>query len=127
MLPQNPCQTCGACCAHFRISFYWSEADPQLGGTVPVAMTQKVDDFRSCMKGTDQKQPRCIALAGTIGADVNCTIYENRPTPCRDFGVDWVDGVLMYIPSDLDRCTRARAKFGLPPLMANPDLKAQEV
>ena len=39
----------------------------------------------------------------------------------------WVDGVLMYIPSDLDRCTRARARYGLPPLMDNSDLKAQEV
>ena len=23
----NPCVTCGACCAHFRVSFYWAEAD----------------------------------------------------------------------------------------------------
>ena len=38
-----------------------------------------------------------------------------------------VDGVLMYIPSDLERCTRACARYGLPPLMDNPDLKAQNV
>ena len=120
MLPKNPCQTCGACCAHFRVSFYWSETDPQLGGTVPVEMTQKLDNFRSCMKGTDQPNPRCMALSGTIGQDVNCTIYENRPTPCREFGVDWVDGVLMFIPADLERCTNARARFGLPPLLEDP-------
>ncbi|EEX7666747.1 YkgJ family cysteine cluster protein, partial [Escherichia coli] len=23
----NPCMTCGACCAFFRVSFYWAEAD----------------------------------------------------------------------------------------------------
>ncbi|MBB8903342.1 YkgJ family cysteine cluster protein, partial [Escherichia coli] len=22
----NPCITCGACCAFFRVSFYWAEA-----------------------------------------------------------------------------------------------------
>ncbi|EFG2122847.1 YkgJ family cysteine cluster protein, partial [Escherichia coli] len=21
----NPCMTCGACCAFFRVSFYWAE------------------------------------------------------------------------------------------------------
>ncbi|EAX0008081.1 YkgJ family cysteine cluster protein, partial [Salmonella enterica] len=21
----NPCMTCGACCAYFRVSFYWAE------------------------------------------------------------------------------------------------------
>ncbi|WP_374212354.1 YkgJ family cysteine cluster protein [Thiothrix subterranea] len=23
----NPCMTCGACCASFRVSFYWGETD----------------------------------------------------------------------------------------------------
>ena len=23
----NPCMTCGACCAFFRVSFYWAEAN----------------------------------------------------------------------------------------------------
>ncbi|MLR39642.1 YkgJ family cysteine cluster protein, partial [Salmonella enterica subsp. enterica] len=23
----NPCMTCGACCAYFRVSFYWAEGD----------------------------------------------------------------------------------------------------
>ncbi|RBD09468.1 YkgJ family cysteine cluster protein, partial [Xanthomonas oryzae pv. oryzae] len=26
----HPCLTCGACCAYFRVSFHWSEADPAL-------------------------------------------------------------------------------------------------
>lgn len=117
MSARNPCQDCGACCACFRVSFYWSEADPDLGGTVPVEMTQKLDPFRSCMRGTDQPNPRCVALEGTIGESVNCTIYEQRPSPCREFGVDWVDGVLVYVPEDLERCTKARAAKGLPPLV----------
>jgi Fe-S-cluster containining protein len=69
------------------------------------------------MQGTDQKQPRCVALSGIIGQRVNCDIYENRPTPCREFGVDWVNGLLTFIPADLERCTQARAAWGLPPLL----------
>ena len=38
--PMHPCLTCGACCAHFRVSFHWSEADPEQGGAVPAALTE---------------------------------------------------------------------------------------
>ncbi|WP_119065587.1 YkgJ family cysteine cluster protein [Aggregatilinea lenta] len=120
MSQTNPCLTCGACCAHFRVSFYWGEADPAQGGTVPPDLTEDLTDFRRCMKGTDQKHPRCAALLGEIGSSVRCTIYEGRPSPCREFGVDWDEDHLRYVVEDLDRCTRARAAFGLPPLTDLP-------
>lgn len=59
----NPCMQCGACCAYFRVSFYHGETD-STGGVVPAEMTEKVNDFMACMKGTDQKSPRCINLQG---------------------------------------------------------------
>lgn len=62
------------------------------------------------MRGTDRKPPRCIALAGRIGESVGCTIYEQRASPCREFQASWVDGV------HNERCDRARAAHGLPPL-----------
>jgi len=35
----NPCLSCGACCAAFRVSFYWREADGgESGGAVPPAL-----------------------------------------------------------------------------------------
>ncbi|EER5964904.1 YkgJ family cysteine cluster protein, partial [Escherichia coli] len=37
----NPCMTCGACCAFFRVSFYWAEAD-DAGGKVPVSLTEQI-------------------------------------------------------------------------------------
>jgi hypothetical protein len=120
MEPLNPCMTCGACCAYFRVSFYWREADEASGGSVPVMLTQPLDDFRRCMRGTDQPQPCCAALEGAIGEAVRCTIYSGRPSPCREFGVDWTDGALVFIPEDLERCTRARAAHGLPPLLDAP-------
>ncbi len=112
----NPCMSCGACCAHFRVSFYWGEADPARGGTVPPELAEDLSPFLRCMKGTSQSAPRCAALEGEIGQRVRCAIYEGRPTPCRDFGVEWVDGVLVFNAEDLERCTQARAAWGLPPL-----------
>ncbi len=60
----NPYMTCGACCAFFRVSFYWAEADDS-GGNVPASLTEQTSPFHRCMRGTNQKNPRCVALAGT--------------------------------------------------------------
>ncbi|MBN1562214.1 MAG: YkgJ family cysteine cluster protein [Anaerolineae bacterium] len=120
MEPSNPCLTCGACCAYFRVSFYWGEADPDQGGTIPPDLTEDLTPFRRCMRGTNQQPPRCAALLGEIGSAVRCTIYENRPSPCREFGIDWTAEGLRFTPEDLARCTHARAAWGLPPLFDSP-------
>lgn len=112
----NPCVTCGACCAHFRVSFYWAEADDAPGGTVPVELTEDVNGLMRCMKGSNQPLPRCAALEGCIGEHVRCTIYAQRPTPCREFGVTWERGTLRFSADELERCNQARAAWGLPPL-----------
>jgi len=106
----NPCLTCGACCAFFRISFYWAEADDVTAGGVPVHLTRKLNDFRRAMISIDGHTPRCIALVGAVGQRVLCSIYENRPSVCRGFEASWADGR----PSE--RCDRARAAWGLAPL-----------
>lgn len=116
----NPCLTCGACCAYFRVSFYWAEADPAQGGTVPPDLAENLTPVLSCMKGTNQKHPRCAALIGEIGQAVRCAIYQGRPSPCREFGVDWTPQGLRFTPDDLARCTQARAAWGLPPLLDQP-------
>ena len=109
----NPCMQCGACCACFRVSFYQGETDIT-GGVVPVEMTEKVNDFIACMKGTNQKQPRCIKLQGEIGQSVACSIYTQRPSTCREFDPLLPDG------EHNDACDRARATYGLPPLITLP-------
>lgn len=83
----NPCMTCGACCAYFRVSFYWAEAD-DAGGLVPSALTEPLTPFLRCMSGTNQRQSRCAALSGDIGDAVHCTIMKtglrrvaNSPCP----------------------------------------------
>ncbi|TPG62505.1 YkgJ family cysteine cluster protein [Ewingella americana] len=105
----NPCISCGACCAYFRVSFYWAESD-DAGGVVPQSLTEQVTPFLSCMQGTNNKAPRCIALEGEIGQSVSCSIYLNRPTPCHEFDQSGLNGV------SNEACDRARAQYGLLPL-----------
>ncbi len=97
----NICQSCGACCAHFRVSFYWAEANDG-GGPVPAALTENISPHLRCMKGTWSNHPRCIALAGTIGEQVHCTIYRQRSSTCQQ------------LAAGSEGCLRARQRWGLP-------------
>ncbi len=109
----NPCLACGACCAFFRVSFYWSEADHFLGGTVPVALTTPINQHYIAMKGTDTKPVRCVALEGAIGKSVGCSIYEKRSSTCREVMPSWHNG------ERDEKCDQARLAHGLPPLTPN--------
>ncbi|WP_174875873.1 YkgJ family cysteine cluster protein [Vogesella oryzae] len=99
------CQTCGACCASFRVSFYWAEADDG-GGTVPVSITEQVNSFQRCMRGTWAAQPHCVALVGEVGRNVGCAIYPLRSSTCRAVAVGSA------------QCLRARERWRLPALPA---------
>lgn len=111
----NPCLACGACCAHYRVSFYWSEAEPFLGGTVPAEYTERLNPWRAVMRGTSASPVRCAALEGEVGKAVRCTIYSRRPSPCHELEPWEVDGQ----PSTA--CSKARAAHGLPPLAPKRD------
>lgn len=109
----NPCLSCGACCAYYRVSFYWSEAESFLGGQVPVEMTTPINHFYLAMKGSESKPPRCCALQGEIAQAVYCSIYEQRPGVCREIMYTG------YAGKREEKCDKARLAHGLPPL--NPD------
>ena len=101
------CQTCGACCASFRVDFHPAELAGGAfawGEGVPAAMTVPVTRAIVRMAGTDAAAPRCAALAGEIGGCVKCTIYDGRPSPCREFDVEHA------------ACRQARHRHGLPDL-----------
>lgn len=123
MSEPSPCMSCGACCAFFRVSFYWRELD-SAGGWVPEALTEPVNNHLSCMQGTQGKSPRCAALKGKVGEQVLCTLYDQRPSPCREFlpsseAVGSISGGKEGpIVGNID-CDRARAHYGLPPLVPN--------
>jgi Fe-S-cluster containining protein len=105
------CQRCGACCAAFRVAFHWSEAQPAKADGVPEALAQPLRHHELAMRGTDDGGAiRCVALEGVVGERVACTIYAQRPTPCRAVRASWEDGT----PDA--HCDRARARHGLRPL-----------
>ncbi|AKQ61652.1 YkgJ family cysteine cluster protein [Bordetella hinzii] len=111
----NPCLSCGACCAHFRVSFYFGEVDIH-GGSVPEALVTQISPSRVCMKGTERGGGRCVSLRGELGQPgIHCDIYENRSTPCREFDMWQADG------SPNPDCQRLRAQQGLAPLGPRPD------
>ena len=97
----DECQRCGACCAKFRVSFYWAEAWSR---GLPDLLVEKVNAQMACMAGTNQPDPRCLALQGSVGEQVRCTVYGIRPEPCREL-----------MPGDA-KCLQARQRHGLPPL-----------
>ena len=109
-MPLHPCQTCGACCAAYRVAFHWSEAAPELGGATPPALTAALDAHRVAMRGTLVEPIRCIGLRGVVGAAVHCDVYASRPSPCRELHASWEHGVAS------PQCDRARTRHGLPPL-----------
>ncbi len=108
----HPCQRCGACCASFRVAFYWREGEAsEHESAVPKELWEELTDNQRCMKGTANKhQPKCIALSGRVGENVSCSIYNNRSSTCRQFQASFENG------KKNPRCDEARAKHGLKPL-----------
>ncbi len=108
---RHPCMTCGACCAHYRVSMHWMETDAA-GGVVPHALTEAFGPHQAVMRGTWEAQPRCIALDADIGRHSRCSIHPVRPQPCRDVQASWEHGAAS------PQCDKARSAHGLPVLTA---------
>ncbi|GLQ46845.1 zinc/iron-chelating domain-containing protein [Dyella lipolytica] len=106
----HPCLRFGACCAHFRVAFHWSEADIAMAGDVPPALTEKLDPHRLVMRGTQASRPRCVALVGAVGQEAHCGIYAQRPSVCREVQPSWEFGTLS------SQCDKARVAHGMSPL-----------
>lgn len=112
---KNPCKSCGACCTHFRVSFYQGELDSN-GGFVPVDLVTPITPFYVAMKGTEQGG-RCVSLEGEIGSHISCNIYHNRPSSCRLFPVWLEDG------SPNPKCQELRKNLHLKPIVHFNEIK----
>ncbi|MEW6166020.1 MAG: YkgJ family cysteine cluster protein [Pseudomonadota bacterium] len=104
------CQSCGACCVTYRITLPRGELDDMPGGHVPAALAEPYTATTACMREHPELPGRCIALAGTIGHEVRCTIYANRPVACSEFAP------LSALGMGDAACDDARRRQGLPPL-----------
>jgi uncharacterized protein len=96
----NPCTSCGACCASYRVDFSVTQLQ-SMGGTVPDGLTVEVSNTTCRMRGTDHTPIRCAALTGKVGEKAICGIYEWRPNPCLE------------LEAGSEECLRARERHGL--------------
>jgi Fe-S-cluster containining protein len=109
------CTRCGACCATFLVTFLREELDSEPGGWVPTEFTEPIYGRGAHMSGTHHHPRRCVALRGTVGVDACCAIYQQRPSPCRDFAPEADAG------HGEARCGDARRFHGLIPLTGSYD------
>src|SRR3954463_12737880 len=89
------CQTCGACCVQFGscdgteyVYLNRNEASVMRGYGLPVVRATLGDLFLGARphEGSDGR-PACVALAGKLGGPCGCSVYEDRPSVCREFEV----------------------------------------
>ncbi len=116
-LDNNPCFECGQCCQKLRVSFYHGEVlhqdKDQLIGMVPPEMVTQLTPHIVCMAGTEDGKQSCIALRHDLQHGCRCSIYEQRPSPCREFNIFNEDGSVNLL------CDKLRSAVGLPSIEAS--------
>ena len=81
------CQSCGACCAAFRVDFHPAELEGgnfAWEGGIPLVLTVPVTPHLVRMAGTDASPPRCVALSGEVGSPSPAAGTARRPPPAAD-------------------------------------------
>jgi Fe-S-cluster containining protein len=102
------------------VSFFWGECT-SAGGTVPDELVAPISPSRVAMLGTDCKPTRCIGLVGEVGSTVQCSLYDQRSSTCREFEASWANG-----EANAD-CDAARAAFGLEALQPAFEMPYEEI
>ena len=89
--PALDCRDCGACCVNLptnrALGFkYWVEiADgDEILDHAELVTKHVVYDADGVPHLRIVGDGRCNALRGVVGHDVWCSIYEHRPSPCRE-------------------------------------------
>lgn len=97
----DDCQHCGMCCIYFGKFQINVESDGPQPPRKLVQIGRKVSltpdgehSEPSCNRWmrvipdplwAKGKLSRCVALTGTQGKDIRCSIYDDRPRGCREF------------------------------------------
>jgi len=99
------CRRCGACCMpELRLPFYVGLTGADLRRLTPRSRSRHVGRASLLTKLDPVGRCVCIALRGTVGRRVWCTIYARRPGACR------------RLTRGGAACRKARRQAGLPPL-----------
>jgi uncharacterized protein len=101
--PIPDCVTCGACCVYgLVIPINRREPEP-LTRYVEVTLDDAPDVVIERAFERDEKDGRCVNMAGNVGVEIGCTVYPDRPQICRDFD------------AGSDRCFGYRRMYGIDP------------
>ncbi|MBX3244221.1 MAG: YkgJ family cysteine cluster protein [Acidobacteria bacterium] len=109
--PIPDCLTCGACCQGLICVGVrpTDNVDPELYWDVTTEAAEGeivVDRYLR----RNAETLACIALEGTIGEHVGCTVYETRPIMCHHFD------------AGSDRCHSIRRAFGIEPFLTMQEM-----
>jgi hypothetical protein len=83
------CNTCGACCVNLPSNraegfVAWVEIEPDdhilTRADLVKKLVHEIDGVPHLRLAPDG---RCAALRGAVGRDTKCSIYRERPSPCR--------------------------------------------
>jgi Fe-S-cluster containining protein len=104
------CQTCGACCVHLGRNdgngyVYLDHQEAVRMRRHGLRVVEAALGSR-CLAAAPHDgawgYPACVAFEGEVGGCCGCSVYEERPSVCREF------------TSGSDVCREARARAGLP-------------
>ncbi len=101
--PIPDCQTCGACCAALPCVGVRPNEQVADEDYWDVVINNEIVVDRFVRR--DSENFACVALDGTIGEDVSCRIYENRPKMCHLF------------EAGSDKCHALRRIYGFEPFL----------
>ena len=105
--PIPDCMTCGACCASFVWVAVASDNTISSEDCWDITRKDKNDDEYTVDRYVKRKETdfSCTALEGTVGENVSCGVYEERPRMCRKF------------EAGSDRCHAVRRAYGIEPFL----------
>ncbi len=99
--PVPECTTCGICCFLPLIVPVSRAESERLTSYCEVLLDGSEDEIAVDRMLSRAEDGRCRNLEGTLGENIGCSIYEDRPQVCRDF------------EAGSDRCHEYRRMFGL--------------
>lgn len=103
------CVSCGACCSYGLIPIERRDPEP-LDEYVELTPENASDVVIERYLPRRSDDGRCSSLTGTIGGEVGCGVYQDRPGTCRDF------------EAGSDRCFGYRRLFGIDPPLGAEEL-----
>ncbi len=102
------CISCGACCVYGLIAV--NRRDPEPLSEYIELTPDNADVVIERVLPRDKVDGRCAHLGGTIGVEISCEVYEDRPKICRDF------------EAGSDRCFGYRRMYGIDPPLGDDEL-----